>query len=166
MTTISVWKFDSPDGATDALLTLKRLHTEQLVQLQDAALLSWPDDAGLPCITPLHMLAGPSAFDGAVWGAVFALGFLVPPLGLAITTGFGPLIARVADIGIDEHLIKDIRDKITRGTSAVMLLTASAVTDAVLDEMKAHQGHAELLEANLTRDQESKLRRSFAVKSS
>jgi uncharacterized membrane protein len=163
MTTLSVWKFDSPDGAADGLTTLRRLHTEQLVQLQDAAMLNWPEDATKPSITPLNSVVGAGALGGTFWGTFFALGYLVPALGLAITAGVGPLIAPVAEVGLDEHMIKELRDKVTRGTSALLLLTISAVTDAVLDEMKAHQGHAELLESNLTREQETKLRRTFAV---
>ena len=163
MTTLSVWKFDSADGAVAGLTTLTRLQSEQLVQLQDAAMLNWPEDASRPSITPLHSFVGAGTFGGTFWGAFFALGFMVPSLGLAISAGVGPLIAPVADIGIDEQVIKQLRDKITRGTSALMLLTASAVTDAVLDDMKALQGHAELLESYLTRDQESKLRRTFAA---
>lgn len=163
MATLSVWKFDSAEGAGNATETLRRLHDHQLIQLQDAALISWPQDAKKPSITVLHSLVGGGALGGAFWGSVFALMFLVPPLGVAIAAGFGELIASTADIGIDEHLIKSLRDKLPRETSALFLLTASAVTDRVLDDMKAQRGHVDLIEANLTREQESKLRRIFAV---
>jgi uncharacterized membrane protein len=163
MATLSVWKFDSADGAGAAIETLRHLHDHQLIQLQDAAIVRWPQDASKPSITVLHSLVGGGALGGAFWGSVFALVFLVPPLGMAIAAGVGELIASTGDIGIDEHLIKSLRDKLPRDTSALLLLTASAVTDHVLDDMKAQRGHADLIETNLTREQESKLRRVFAV---
>jgi uncharacterized membrane protein len=163
MATLSVWKFDSADGAGAAKEMLTRLHEHQQIQLQDAAIISWPQDARKPSITVLHSLVGGGALGGAFWGSVFALVFLVPPLGMAIAAGVGELIASSPDIGIDERWIKSLRDKLPRETSALLLLTTSAVTDRVLDEMQAQSGHAHLIEANLTREQESKLRRVFAV---
>jgi uncharacterized membrane protein len=163
MATLSVWKFDASDGATAALATLRTMHAHQLVQLQDAAIVSWPSDANRPSIMPLHSLVGPGTLGGSFWGALYGLVFLVPILGLAIATGFGPLIAPTDEIGIDEKVVKELRDKITRGSSALMLLTVSAVTEAVLDDMQAQRGHAGLIEANLTREQESRLRKTFVA---
>lgn len=163
MATLSVWKFDTCDGATAALPTLRQLHAQQLIQLQDAAMVSWPPDANRPSITPLHSLVGPGVLGGTFWGALYSVMYLVPVLGIAIAAGFGALIAPTDQIGIDERLVKELRDKMTRDTSALLLLTASAVTEAVLDDMRSERGHVELIEANLTRDQESKLRKIFAA---
>lgn len=163
MATLSVWKFDSVDGAVAAIPALRRLSEQQSVTLQDTALITWPQDARKPSITYLESLAGPGALGGAFHGALFSVVYLLPALSPAIWIGLGELIASTGDIGLDEHLIKELHDKVTRGTSALVLLTASAVTELVLDEMKAQPGHADLIEANLTREQESKLRRTFGV---
>jgi uncharacterized membrane protein len=162
MATLTVWKFDSPDGAGDASATLKRLQKQQLLQVQDAAVISWPADARKPTIALLHDLASDGSVGGAFWGLLFGLLFFVPPLGMAIATGFGELIASTPDLGIDEKVIKQLRDKITRNSSALLLMSASAVTDQVLDEMKAQAGNVEVIESNLTRAQEAKLRGIFA----
>jgi uncharacterized membrane protein len=161
MATLSVWKFDSAAGASDGLATLKRLQKQQLLLLQDAAMVAWPEQARKASITQLQTPSG-SGGVGAFWGALFALLFLVPGLSLAIGAGAGALIASTGDLGIDDHLIKQLRDKLTRDTSALFMLTASAVTDRVLEEMQAQRGHVELIESNLTREQESKLRKMFA----
>jgi uncharacterized membrane protein len=162
MATLTVWKFDSADGAADALATLKRLQKQQLVELQDAAIVAWPPDAKKPSITQLHNLVGAGAVGGAFWGSLFGLLFLVPLLGMAIGAGMGALVASTADVGIDDELIKQLREKIVSGTSALLMLTSSAVSDRVLEEMKAQRGHADLIESNLTREQEAKLRKTFA----
>lgn len=41
MSTVTVWKFDTPYGADEALSKLERLHSELLVDLHDAAVVSW-----------------------------------------------------------------------------------------------------------------------------
>jgi uncharacterized membrane protein len=162
MATLTAWKFDSADGAADALAMLNRLQKQQLVQLQDAALVTWPEDAKKPAISQLHNLVGAGTVGGAFWGAMFGLLFLVPLLGIAIGAGIGAIVASTADIGIDDSLVKELREKIVPGSSALLLLSTSAVTDRVLDEMKSYRGHADLIETNLTREQEAKLRRTFA----
>src|SRR5579871_1320800 len=106
MATLTVWKFDSADGAAGGLAKLKLLQTQQLIDLQDAALVAWPEGAKKPTITQLHNLVGAGAVGGAFWGALFGLLFLVPLLGLAIGAGIGALVASTADIGIDDTLIK------------------------------------------------------------
>jgi uncharacterized membrane protein len=162
MATLTAWKLDSADGAAEALATLKRLQKQQLLQVQDAAAITWPRDARRPTITLLHDLVGTGAVGGALWGTLFGLLFFVPLLGWAIAAGIGGLVASTSDIGIDDNVIKELREKITPGTSALLLLSASAVTDEVMEEMKAQPGHAEVIESNLTRAQEAKLRGVFA----
>src|SRR5690348_1388662 len=98
MATLTVWKFDSADGAAKAVGALKRFHAQQLVQLQDAASVSWAEDATRPSITPLNSLVGPGAFGGPLWGTLFALTFLAPLLGPAISLGMGSLVAPLADV--------------------------------------------------------------------
>jgi uncharacterized membrane protein len=162
MATLTVWKFDSADGAAESLTTLKRLQKQQLVELQDAAIVTWAADAKKPSIRQLHNLVGVGALGGAFWGSLFGLLFLVPLLGLAIGAGIGAYVASTADVGIDDTLVKQLRDKIGPGTSALLLLTSSAVTDRVLEEMQDQRGDADLIESNLTREQEAKLRKTFA----
>jgi uncharacterized membrane protein len=162
MATLTAWKLDSADAAVGASAMLKRLQKEQLMQVQDAAAVSWPPNAKRPTITLLHDLVGAGAVGGAFWGMLFGLLFFVPLLGMAIGAGIGVLIASTGDIGIGDKVIKELREKITPGTSALLLLSASAVTDRVLEEMKAQPGSAEVIESNLTREQEAKLRGIFA----
>lgn len=44
MATLSVVKFDSPGGANQALEILKRLQQQQLIEVLDAAVVTWPED--------------------------------------------------------------------------------------------------------------------------
>jgi uncharacterized membrane protein len=162
MATLTVWKLDSAEGAGPALETIKRLQQQQLLQLDDAAVVTWPKGARKPSVRQLQEIVGYGALGGAFWGLLFGMLFLMPLLGMAIGAGVGALVASTADVGIDDKLIKELRDKITPGTSALLLLTSSVVTDRVAEELEGHVGHAELIESNLSRDQQAKLRAVFA----
>jgi uncharacterized membrane protein len=63
------------------------------------------------------------------------------------------------DAGIDDDFINSVRSKVTRGSSALFLLTSDAVQDKVVDEMKHHD--FELLTTNLSAEDERKLRAAF-----
>ena len=41
MASLTAWKFDTPNGADDALSKLEKLHHELLISLHDAAVVSW-----------------------------------------------------------------------------------------------------------------------------
>ena len=63
-------------------------------------------------------------------------------------------------MGIDEDFIKSIRSKVTKGTSALFLMTSDAVEDRVVEAMK--QSKFEIIATNLSKEEEDKLRTAFA----
>jgi uncharacterized membrane protein len=160
MSTLSVWRFDTPDGAEKAVSTLEGLSRQQLITIHDAATVSWPADAKKPKTRQLHNLAGAGALGGAFWGMLFGLLFLVPLLGAAIGAAAGALVGTLSDVGIDDEFIKRTRDQITPGTSALFVLTSDAVRDKVQEAFAGQR--AELLLTNLSKDQEDTLREAFA----
>jgi uncharacterized membrane protein len=160
MSTLSVWRFDTPDGAEKAESTLGQLARQQLINVHDAATVSWPQGAKKPKTRQLHNLAGAGALGGAFWGMLFGLLFLVPLLGAAIGAAAGALMGRFSDVGIDDEFIKRTRDSITPGTSALFVLTTDAVLDKVSEAFAGQR--AELLFTNLSTEQENTLREAFA----
>jgi len=165
-TTLTVWKFDSSTGATETEQILQRLQREQLIEIVDAAIVTWPADAKKPKTKQLTNLAGAGALGGAFWGLLFGLLFFVPFLGLAIGAGMGALTGALSDVGIDDEMIKRMREQLTPGTSALFLMSANAVVDKVADAVKGTMGNADLIQSNLTEEQEAKLREVFSEESS
>jgi uncharacterized membrane protein len=160
MATLSVLKFNSPDGANQALTTLQRLQQQQLIQVLDAAIVSWPPDKKSPKTKQALNTAGAGALGGAFWGLLFGLIFFIPILGLAIGAATGALAGALTDVGIDDNFIKQSRDKVTPGTSALFLMTEGAVVDRVIPELQAL--NPELISTNLSAEQEAKLRELFS----
>jgi uncharacterized membrane protein len=160
MTTLSVLEFNSPDGADEALRTLQRLQQQQLIKLVDAAVVTWPQGSKGPKTRQAFSTARAGAIGGAFWGFLFGLIFFVPLLGLAIGAATGAISGALTDVGIDDNFIKQIRDKVKPGTSALFLMTANAVVERVVAELKSL--NPELVTSNLTDEQESRLRELFA----
>ena len=70
MTTFTVWKFDSPDGAEQAASILKDAAGEGLVKIVDHAVVSWPIGAPRPATKQSHEETWHSTGWGALWGLV------------------------------------------------------------------------------------------------
>jgi uncharacterized membrane protein len=161
LATLSVLKFDDPYRADRVLIALQGLQERQLIILEDAAVVSWPQGNKKPTTRQLHSTAGLGAMSGAFWGFLFGLIFFVPFLGAAIGAGTGALSGSLADVGIDDDFIRQVRDEVTPGTSALFALTSGATApDRVIDELKQYD--FEIISTNLPEEQENKLREAFA----
>src|SRR3954471_1955337 len=160
MATLTVWKFDSAGGAENALAQLERMQKEELIQIDDAAYVYWPEGLKKPKTEQLHKLTGAGALGGSFWGLLFGLIFFVPLLGMAVGAAMGAMAGSMSDVGIDDEFIKQVRDHVTPGTSALFVMTSNAVVDKVVEEFK--ETGATLLSTNLSHEQEAKLRDAFA----
>jgi len=157
--TLTAWAFPTTDGADQAVERVKQLQAQELIKLQDAAIVTWPAGKSKPKTRQLNNLTGVGALGGAFWGMLFGLLFFVPLLGAAIGAGMGALTGSMSDVGIDDNFINSVKQRITPGTSGLFLLTSDAVMDRVQD---AFDGlNPELIASNLSSDQEAKLREVF-----
>src|SRR5215204_6237244 len=161
MATLSALKFNAPYGADRVLLALQGLQEQHMINLEDAAVVSWPQGNKKPTTRQLFSTGGAGAMGGAFWGFLFGLIFFVPFLGAAIGAGMGALTGSMADVGISDDFIKQVREKVTPDTSALFALTSGATApDRVIDELKQYD--FEIISTNLPQEQENKLREAFA----
>ena len=157
MATLSVLKFNDPYGADRVMIALQGMQERELITLEDAAVVSWPQGNRKPTTHQLHSTAGAGAGWGAFWGFLIGMIFFVPFLGAAI----GGMSGAMSDVGIDDDFIKQVREKVTEGTSALFALTSGATAvDKVVDELKAYD--FEIISTNLPEEQEQQLREAFA----
>jgi uncharacterized membrane protein len=161
MATLTVLKFPTVDGAEKMLVKIQALQKAELIKIQDAAMVTWPVGKQSPKTKQLVNMAGLGAMQGAFWGMLFGLIFFVPFFGLAVGAAMGALSGKMADYGISDEFIKQTRDKVTEGTSALFLMTSDAVQDKVAAALKGDQ--FELIASNLTKEQEDQLKAAFAA---
>ncbi|TFV92953.1 DUF1269 domain-containing protein [Blastococcus sp. CT_GayMR20] len=160
MATLTVWKFDSANGAENALGLLARMQKEELIRINDAAYVYWPEGTKKPKTEQANNLTGAGALGGSFWGLLFGLIFFVPLLGMAVGAAMGALSGSMADVGIDDEFIREVRAQVTPGTSALFVMTSNAVVDKVIDEFRS--SGATLVSTNLSKEQEDQLREAFA----
>jgi uncharacterized membrane protein len=159
MATLTVWKFPTAHGADSAEYTLGELQKQQLINVHDAAVVSWPEGAKKPKTRQLSSLTGAGAVGGGFWGLLFGLLFFVPLLGMAVGAAMGAWAGSLRDVGISDDFIKSVREKITPGTSALFALTSDAVVDRVRDAFAGQD--MELISTNLSTTEEAALLEVF-----
>lgn len=139
---------------------IEDLNKKQLINLHDAAIVSWPEGKKKPKTKHLTDLTGAGALSGAFWGLLFGLIFFIPIFGLVAGAAIGAIAGSMAHVGISEDFIKSIRGKVTEGTSGLFLMTSDAVEDRVADAMKGLK--FEIIATNLSKEEEDKLHETFA----
>ncbi|WP_018680923.1 DUF1269 domain-containing protein [Actinokineospora enzanensis] len=160
MTTLTVWKFHTAEGAEQAQRSLERMRREGTLTLVDAAVVTWPVGDKKPRTRQLHSLVGSGALTGTFWGMLFGILFFMPLIGAAIGAATGALGGKFTDIGIDDRFIDEVRATVGPGSSALFLMTEDVVLDRFREEFPGEE--AELVHTNLSDEQESALRMAFA----
>jgi uncharacterized membrane protein len=153
---------DAPGGARPGQPRRRRavfdlagdLAKQQLLQLEDAAY-AWRDDKGKVRIQQALSLTGAGAASGALWGTLIGMLFFVPVAGLAIGAGMGALSGKLADVGINDDMIKQIGQQLQDGRAAVFLLARSATVDKVIEAIKPF--NPTVIQTNLTKEREEEL---------
>jgi uncharacterized membrane protein len=118
MATLTVLKFSQPNGAETAEAKLLMLKQQQLIYLNDAAIVSWKWGKERPETRQTISTHGFDAVDGAFWGLLFGLIFFVPLLG--------------ADSVSNDPFIQAVQAQVTEGTSALFTLTREAIDDRIV----------------------------------
>jgi uncharacterized membrane protein len=130
--TTTAWRFNGTEGADAAVLRLKQLDAQEVMDVQDIAVLRWPQYASGPQVQEHVTDEGSKASS---------------------------LAKRIRKAGIDGALLQAVKDDMQLGTSALVVLSADAALDAVA---KAFDGQAmELIRSDLSVQQEDALRTAF-----
>ena len=160
MKSLVVLAFDSKTGASDARDKLYELQKEELIALEDAAVVVRKEN-GKAKVKQAHSLVGTGALGGAFWGMLIGLLFLAPWLGAAVGAATGALGGKYTDVGVDDEFIKEVGDTVEPGHSALFLLVTQVQVERVVEELSAF--NPTVLQTNLSTEDEEKLRDTFAA---
>ncbi len=86
----------------------------------------------------------------------------MPLFGLLMGAAIGAISGRFTDYGINDDFIRDVQSKVTEGASALFLLTGQVTVDKV-EAAFAPEERGELIQSNLSAEQEAKLREDFGA---
>ena len=162
MSTLIAVAFPDKHDAEEALLTLKKLEREYLIELEDAVIATLQDNGKVKLKQSVNM-TGMGALNGVWWGSLIGLLF-GGPLGMLIVGGggaaLGALSGSLTDYGIDDDFIRELSERMEPGHSALFLLASKFTEDKVLDDLRGMRG--EVLKTSLSKEDEEKLKEALA----
>jgi len=129
----TAWRFNGTEGADDAVLTLKQVDAQKIINVQDVAVIRWPQWSATP-------LAQEHVTDQGSKVSSFFKGLGLPD--------------------IDKSMIEAVKGDMVPGTSVLVVLSTDTALDAVA---KAFQGQGvELIRSDLSVQQEKQVRAAFS----
>lgn len=145
-----------PDAykAADVLNTMRRLQSEYLIDLEDAAYVTKDSDGKIRLHQSVNIPAI-GAVSGTFWGALIGLIFMNPLLGAAIGAGSGALTGAIADYGINDDFMKGLATELRPNSSAIFILARQYTPDKVIQELSRFGGT--VLRTSLTHEAENQL---------
>jgi uncharacterized membrane protein len=129
----TAWRFTGTEGADAAVLRLKQLDSQGVLDMQDVAVIRWPQYASGPQVQEHVTDEGSKA---------------------------SAIAKRIKKAGIDGAMLDAVKNDMALGTSALVLLSTDAAIDTVAN---AFEGQAmELMRSDLSVQQEDQLREAFS----
>jgi uncharacterized membrane protein len=128
----TAWRFGGTEGADAVVVRLKQLDSQGVIDVQDVAIIRWPQYASAPQVQEHVTDEGSKASS---------------------------LAKRIKKAGIDGAMLEAVKDDMSLGTSALVLMSGEAELDPVA---KAFEGQAmELIRSDLSVQREDELRAAF-----
>jgi uncharacterized membrane protein len=131
--TTTAWQFRGTEGADDAVLRLKELDAQDLIDVQDITVLRWP-----------HYAAAPLAHEHVT----------------DESSKVSSLVHKFRHPVIDNSMIEAVKGDMTPGTSALVLLSAEARIDKVVTVFKG--AAMDLMRSDLSVPEQDRLRAAFS----
>lgn len=160
MSELIVFAFPNEKGASEMDEAIKRLKKEQLITLDDAAIVVRNHDGKVKVKQAVN-LVGSGTVGGAFWGMLIGLLFWMPWLGMAIGAITGAISGKLSDYGIDDEFIHEVAGTIEPGNSALFLLISKWTEDKVLDELSKF--NPKVVRTSLSKEEERKLKAAFGA---
>ena len=154
MNQLIVVSFDHFDDARSAMETLRALEREGRIAFEDTALIERDPDGQVHVKNEVSGTTETAATVGAVIGAV--VGFAFPPAGALLGAGAGAAIGAILDRGVSSRFIDDMKETLTPGRSALMLVVKEADADAVIAAARPFRG--DVVQSTLPADTEDALK--------
>jgi uncharacterized membrane protein len=158
MSDLIVVGFKDEFKADEVMNELRRLQSEYLVDLEDAAVVV-RNQEGKVKIKQAQELVAAGALSGSYWGVLLSVLFFNPIFAL-VGAAAGALSGALSDIGIDDNFMRDLGSTIEPGTSAIFVLVRKSTPDRVLADLSKFEG--KVLRTSLSKEDEAKLQAALS----
>ncbi len=158
MSDLIVVGFKDEFKADEVMSELRRLQSEYLVDLEDAAVVV-RNLEGKVKIKQAQELVATGALSGGYWGVLLSVLFF-NPLFTLVGAAAGALSGALSDIGINDDFMRDLGSTIEPGTSAIFVLIRKSTPDRVLADLSKFEG--KVLRTSLSKEDEAKLQAALS----
>jgi uncharacterized membrane protein len=150
--------YDDETTAALAEAEVQRLAQDLVIQPDAVATIVRTADGKYKVSTNHHAVGGGATW-GMFWGLLFGLLFFVPVFGMAVGAGLGALMGKVEKSGLDKEFIKQVRDMLKPGTSALFVIVEKVTPDKAVEGLSQYGGT--VLKSSLSKDAESQLQEAL-----
>lgn len=131
----SAWRFSDTEGADDAVVKLKGLAAQDLIEVQDLTVIRWPRWAAGPIVQE-HV-----TYEGH---------------------GVSGMVGRRRHAVIDSSIIEAAKGDMTSGTSVIVMLSVNADLDAIAGTFQGLGRDIELIRTDLSVPEQDRLRAALS----
>lgn len=151
--------FEDTAVATDMLDALENLAKQDLLNLEDAVVVSKNAEGKLDVVQTKHREKRTGTSRGAILGVMVGTIFGGPLVGLLGGTLIGRYVGKKMDLGVDDNLVESVANDLKEGNSALFLL-GSAPHRAPLRAV-FEQFHGTIYESTLDEDAREQLQKAL-----
>ena len=154
MSQVVAISFDSENDAQSALASLRGLEKEGQIHFEDTAIVAHGTDGKFAVTNEASGTTETGAVVGAVLGGLLFVVF--PIAGIALGAAAGAGIGALLGNGVDGNFVKEVKEQLPPGKSALFLVIKDANADATIPALRRF--HGEVIQTTLDEDTESALR--------
>lgn len=158
MNDLIVIAFDHFDDARNALTRLRAIEAEGRIRFEDTALVERDPDGTSHVRNEVSGTTETATVIGAVIGGI--LGFAFPLAGIAIGAAAGAVVGRIADTGVSDSFVDEVKGTLRPGRSALFLVVKQSESDATIAALRDFRG--EVLQTTLSSEAEQAFRDSLS----
>jgi uncharacterized membrane protein len=157
MSQVVAISFDTQDDARGALASLRGLEKEGQIAFEDTAIVEHRADGKFEVKNEASSTTETGAVVGALLGGLLFVVF--PVAGIALGAAAGAGIGAALGGGVDGQFVKEVKEQLPPGKSALFLVIKDANADAAIAALRRYKG--ELIQTSLDEDTEQALRDSL-----
>ena len=154
MSQVVAISFDSENDAQSALASLRGLEKAGQIRFEDTAIVAHGADGKFTVKNEASGTTETGAVVGAVLGGLLFVVF--PIAGIALGAAAGAGVGALLGNGVDGDFVKEVKEQLPPGKSALFLVIKDANADATIPALRRF--HGEVIQTTLDEDTESALR--------
>jgi uncharacterized membrane protein len=157
MSQVVAISFTSEDDARSALASLRSLEKEGQIKFEDTAVVTHRTDGKFEVKNEASGTTETGAVVGALLGGLLFVMF--PVAGIALGAAAGAGIGASLGNGVDGKFVKEVKEQLPAGKSALFLVIKDASADSTIPALRRY--HGEVIQTSLDSDTEDALREAL-----